>query len=126
MMRDEVGDCIWYATRINDLYCDESIGNTAIQDYTRIVYGDGEFTIYSIGRLFDHIDSVNIFPKIEAGVDKVDGSIDLDFCIIKVFRRLFEIGNNYGFTLEDAARANMAKLQSRKERGVITGKGGKR
>lgn len=106
-LRDEIGDCLWYAVGLVSLI------NFKIEDYAASWQ-----SITKAGCDTHRANVASLARSLSCG-----WLIDVCFGVI---HRIAPICKEYDLTLEECAEANIAKLADRKDRGVINGKGDER
>ena len=89
---------------------------------TRLSTADEQYALYNLSGEVGELHSL-VAKKIR------DGKIDLELVkkeLGDILWCLAAVVGDFGFTLEEVARANLAKLQKRQSRGTLTGSGDNR
>jgi NTP pyrophosphatase (non-canonical NTP hydrolase) len=89
---------------------------------TRLSTADEQYALYNLSGEVGELHSL-VAKKIR------DGKIDLELVkkeLGDILWCLAAVVGDFGFTLEEVARANLTKLQKRQSRGTLTGSGDNR
>lgn len=121
-IKKEIGDVLWYVAR----FCEDS--GLKMSDYwgirtVRSYFGENQNFFLSTG-LMKHVSKLCDRAWLESDTNQYLSIISE--CIGGILGVLTRLCENFDYTIEDAMRNNMDKLESRKKRGTIQGSGDER
>lgn len=127
---DEIGDVLWYvdaAARDNGLTLNEVVGDDSVVTFEdfRVHVGPGSSEAATL-RLVMKASRFSECIKKRWRDGKVLHPKECSLDLHDVLCQLHRVAAICGWNLESAARANMAKLASRRARGVVSGSGDNR
>lgn len=110
----ELGDILWFVANLADYY--DKYNDTNLSVELKECFKQDAFAV-----LFSNTYQMIKIADYAVGAVKVGGD-----CFIDLISVVCDIAGCYGYTLEQVAEINLAKLRDRQARGVIKGNGDER